>query len=149
MNGRINFIAPYFTGWNVDAIKCYINMLSGVNDKEVTVKINNLFCEFDETIEFFKRIFSINGNIKQMVKTCTKSLAIPFFYLNIQMIIITYGGKMSPKHCWKKISLKQAINIWEQNDNRMPRNAEIWLGNKKLLMTDFPIENLKWGERIN
>jgi hypothetical protein len=31
----------------------------------------------------------------------------------------------------------------------MPRNAEIWLDNKKLLMTDFPIENLKWGERIN
>jgi hypothetical protein len=31
----------------------------------------------------------------------------------------------------------------------MSRNAEIWLGNKKLLMTDFPIENLKWGERIN
>jgi hypothetical protein len=31
----------------------------------------------------------------------------------------------------------------------MPRNAEIWLGNKKLLVTDFPIENLKLGERIN
>jgi hypothetical protein len=74
-------------------------MLSGVNDKEVTVKINNLFCEFDETIEFYKGIFSINGNIKQRVKTYTKSLAIPFFYLNIQMIIITYGGKISPKHC--------------------------------------------------
>jgi hypothetical protein len=99
MNGRINFIAPYFTGWNVDAIKYYMNMLIGVNDKEVTVKINNLFCEFDETIEFFKGIFNINENIKQMIKTYTKSLAIPFFYLNIQMIIITYGGKMSPKHC--------------------------------------------------
>jgi hypothetical protein len=80
MNGRFNFIAPYFTGWNVDAIKCSINMLSGANDKEVTVKINNLFCDFDETIESVKGVFSINGNMKQMVRTYTKSLAIPFFY---------------------------------------------------------------------
>jgi hypothetical protein len=36
-----------------------------------------------------------------------------------------YGGKMSPKHCWKNFSLKQAINIWEGYDDRMPRNAEI------------------------
>jgi hypothetical protein len=37
----------------------------------------------------------------------------------------------------------------EQNEDRMPRNAEIWLGYNKLLMTDFPIVNLKWGEKIN
>jgi hypothetical protein len=64
MNDRINFMAPYFMGWNVDAIKCYINMLYGVNDKEVSIKINNLYCEFDETIEFLRGIVSINGNIK-------------------------------------------------------------------------------------
>jgi hypothetical protein len=49
---KFNLITRYFTGLNVDAIKYYINMLSGVNDKEVTVKINNLYCEFEETIEF-------------------------------------------------------------------------------------------------
>jgi hypothetical protein len=65
------------------------------------------------------------------------------------MTIITYGGEMSPNHCWNNFTLKQAINKWEQNDDRMPRNAEICLGNKKLLMTDFPIANLEWGARIN
>jgi hypothetical protein len=145
-----NLRSPYFTGWNVDAIKSYINMLSGVNDKEVTVRINNLYCEFEETLEFLKGISSISGNIKnQKVKTYMKSLTISFNILNIQMIIITYGGKMSLKHCWNNFTLKQAINTWEQNDNRMPRNAEIWLGNKKLTMTDCPVINLKWSERIN
>jgi hypothetical protein len=99
-NGRFNLMTPYFTCWNVEAIKHYINMLSGVNDREVTVKINNLYCEFEETIEFLNGIFSISGNIKdQKTKTYTKSLAIPFITLNIQMIIITYRGRMLPKHC--------------------------------------------------
>jgi hypothetical protein len=147
---KFNLITPYFIGWNLDAIKSYINMLSGVNDKEVTVKINNLYCEFEETIEFLKGIFNISGIVKdQKVRTYTRSLAIPFNFLNIQMKIITYGGKMSPKHCWNNFTLTQAINIWEQNDDRMPRNAEIWLGNKKLLITDFPIANLEWEARIN
>jgi hypothetical protein len=39
--------------------------------------------------------------------------------------------------------LKQAISLWEQSDDKMPRNAEIWLGNKKMIMTNFPVANLE------
>jgi hypothetical protein len=98
-NGRFNLIILYFTGWNIKSIKYYVNMLSGLNDREVTIKINNLYCVFEETIEFLNGIFSIYGNIKDhKIRTYTKSLAIPFITLNMQIIIITYGGRMSPKH---------------------------------------------------
>jgi hypothetical protein len=150
INGRFNIETPYFTAWNVDAIKHYINMLSGTNDKEVTIKINNYCCDFEESIEFINGIFSIKGNIKNhLVKAYTKSLAIPFTTLNIQMIIITYGGRMSPKHCWNNFSFEQAIEIWRSYDDRMPKNAEIWLDHKKMTMTQFPISDLKWNSRIN
>jgi hypothetical protein len=90
INGRMEITTPYFTAWNVDAIKYYINMLSGSNDKEVTVRINNFQCDFEETIEFLNGIFDIKGNIKNHVaKAYTKSLAIPLTTLNIQMIILT------------------------------------------------------------
>jgi hypothetical protein len=74
-NSKFNLITTYFTEWNIDAIKYYINMLSGVNDKKVTVKVNNLYCEFEGTIEFLNGIFNISGNIKdQEIRTYAKSL---------------------------------------------------------------------------
>jgi hypothetical protein len=97
INGRMEITTPYFTAWNVDAVKYYINMLNGTNDREVTIKINNYQCDFEETIEFLNGIFYIKGNIKNhLTSTYTKSLAIPFITLNIQMVTITYGGRMSP-----------------------------------------------------
>jgi hypothetical protein len=39
-NGRFSLISPYLIGWNVNSVKYNINMLSGVNDKEVTIKLN-------------------------------------------------------------------------------------------------------------
>jgi hypothetical protein len=42
INGWFNIETPYFTAWNVDAIKYYINMLSGTNDKEVTINQQSL-----------------------------------------------------------------------------------------------------------
>jgi hypothetical protein len=65
------------------------------------------------------------------------------------MIIIKYGNNLSPKHCWNNFTLTQAVNIWEQNDNRMPKNAEMWLGNKKLINTNFQRGNVGWGTKIN
>jgi hypothetical protein len=70
-NGEFNCRVTYFTEWNVDAIKYYINMLSGVNDKNVTIKINNLYCEFDETIEFLK------ASLASMEKSNKKQKFIP------------------------------------------------------------------------
>jgi hypothetical protein len=42
------------------------------------------------------------------------------------MIILTYGGRMSPKHCWKNFTLKQALTIWKKADDRIPKEANTW-----------------------
>jgi hypothetical protein len=86
INDRMEILTPYFSAWNVDALKFYINMLCGTNDKEVTIRIDNFQCDFEETIEFLNGIFEIRGNIKNHLnKPYTKSLAIPLITLNIQM----------------------------------------------------------------
>jgi hypothetical protein len=116
--GRMDIVTPYFSAWNVEALKFYINMLCGTNDKETTIFINNYQCDFEETIEFKNGIFEIRGNIKMNInKPYIKSLAIPLMNLNIHMAIITYGGRMSPTHCWSNFSLEQALNIWENTQN--------------------------------
>jgi hypothetical protein len=125
INGRTEIVLPYFIAWNVDAIKYYVNLLCGTNDKEVTVRINNFHCDFEETIEFLNGIFEIKRNIKNhLTKTYVKSLAIPLTNLNIQMIILLYQGKMSPKHCWNFNTLEQALEIWRNLDERIPKEAE-------------------------
>jgi hypothetical protein len=112
INDRMEILTPYFTAWNVDAVKYYINMLSGTNDKDVTVRVNNFHCDFEETIEFLNGIFEIKGNIKNhLAKAYTKSLVIPLTNLNIQMIILLYGGRMSPKHCWNNYTIEHALDI--------------------------------------
>jgi hypothetical protein len=37
----------------------------------------------------------------------------------------------------------------ENNDERIPRNAEIWLRNRRITMSQFPVSNLAWNARIN
>jgi hypothetical protein len=94
----------------------------------VTIRINNFQFDFEETIEFLNGIFEIKGNIKNhLTKTYVKSLAIPLTNLNIQMIILLYQGKMSPKHCWNFNTLEQAFKIWRNLDERIPKEAEIWI----------------------
>jgi hypothetical protein len=150
INGRIEIMLPYFTAWNVDAIKYYINLINGVNDKDAVIRINNFHCDFEETIEFLNGIFEIRGNIKnQLTKPYIKSLAIPLNELNIQMIILTYGGRMSPKHCWKNFTIEQALTIWRKTDDRIPKEADTWWGNKKLSPGEILIANLPWNTRIN
>jgi hypothetical protein len=146
----MEIMLPYFTAWNVDAIKFYINLLNRVNDKESTIRINNFHCDFEETIEFLNGIFEIKGNIKNhLAKPYTKSLAIPLINLNIQMIILTYGGRMSPKHCSENFTLEQALTYWRNSDNRIPKEAEIWWGNKKITTKQFLIANMAWNTKIN
>jgi hypothetical protein len=150
INGRIEIMLPYFTAWNVDAIKYYINLINGVNDKEAVIRNNNFHCDFEETIEFLNGNFEIRRNIKnQLTKPYTKSLAIPLVELNIQMIILTYGGRMSPKHCWKNFTLEQALTIWRKTDERIPKEADIWWGNKKLSSEEILLANLQWNTKIN
>jgi hypothetical protein len=150
INGRMEILTPYFSAWNADALKFYINMLYGTNDKEVTIRINNFQCDFEETIEFLNGIFEIRGNIKNHLnKPYTKSLSIPLTTLNIQMIILIYGGRMSPKHDWSNYSLEQALEIWGKFDEKIPKEAEIWMGNRKIIAKQFRISNLAWNARIN
>jgi hypothetical protein len=65
------------------------------------------------------------------------------------MIILTYGGRMSPKHCWKNFTLEQALSIWRNTDDKIPKQAETWWGNKKLTSEEILIANLPWNTRIN
>jgi hypothetical protein len=64
------------------------------------------------------------------------------------MVILTYGGRMPPKHCWSNYTLEQALTIWSNFDERIPKNAEIWWGNRKITMKQFPISNMAWNTKI-
>jgi hypothetical protein len=65
------------------------------------------------------------------------------------MIILIYGRIMSPKHCWNNYTLEQALKIWSNFDNRIPKDAEAWWGNRKLTTKQFLISNMAWNTKIN
>jgi hypothetical protein len=146
---RIEILLPYFTAWNVNAIKLYANLLSGKNDKEVTVFLNGYQSDYEETIEFLDGIFEIRCNIKKQTNTYPKSIVLQLRDLNIQTILLTYGGKLSPKHCWNNLTLEQALNLWKSLDERIPHKYEVWIGNRKMTNLHFLISNLNQNERIN
>jgi hypothetical protein len=43
---------PYLTAWNVNALKYYTILLTENSDREAVIQINNLYCDFNDTIEF-------------------------------------------------------------------------------------------------
>jgi hypothetical protein len=129
-NSRItSILLNNFSGWNVAAIKFYFNMVAGNMDKEVTIRINNLFCDFEETIEFIHEIFSIRGEINiQRSNSNTKSLGMPFNQFNVQMLII----------------IQETLSIWEQSDNKIPKYKEYGWNDSRT----FKEGNFNWGLKI-
>jgi hypothetical protein len=62
---------PYFRAWSVNALKYYTNLLTGNFDREVVIQINNLYCYFEVSIEFFRGI-TLKRNIRNQLRFLLK-----------------------------------------------------------------------------
>jgi hypothetical protein len=60
--------------WNFYTLKVYINKLTGVIERNVNIRINNFYCDFDVKIEFMNDIDRIDDGVRNSLMILNKEL---------------------------------------------------------------------------